>query len=116
MRAMVLFDMIGARDLVVRRDLSSKAWLTDLVWDAANRTGHGDTFVDQPFSVGGDDHMPFLAAGVPSVDIIDLQDYPQWHRAEDDLAHVSAASLQTVGDVALAALPSVERRVLTLAR
>ena len=31
-----------------------------------------------------DDHMPFLKAGVPSLDIIDL-DYPQWHTAEDTL-------------------------------
>jgi Zn-dependent M28 family amino/carboxypeptidase len=47
--------------------------------------------------------MPFVEAGVPSVDIIDLMDYPRWHTAEDDLAHVAAGSLQIVGDVILAA-------------
>jgi len=48
---------------------------------------------------------------VPSVDIIDLE-YPQWHTAQDDLDHVSARSLQTVGDVVLAALPAIEKRAI----
>ena len=54
-----------------------------------------------------DDHLPFLAAGVPSVDIIDL-DYPPWHTPKDTLDAVSARSLQVVGDVVLAALPTIE--------
>jgi Peptidase family M28 len=56
-----------------------------------------------------DDHLPFLAAGVPSVDIIDL-DYEPWHTAKDTLDAVSARSLQVVGDVVLAALPQIETR------
>jgi hypothetical protein len=54
-----------------------------------------------------DDHLPFLAAGVPSLDIIDL-DYPQWHRADDNLDNVAARSLQIVGDTLLASLPEIE--------
>ena len=38
-----------------------------------------------------DDHLPFLEAGVPAVDIIDL-DYPAWHTADDTLDKVSAGS------------------------
>ena len=57
-----------------------------------------------------DDHLPFVQAGVPSVDIIDL-DYPQWHTAQDTLDAVSARSLQVVGDVVLAALPDIEKRL-----
>jgi hypothetical protein len=49
-------------------------------------------------------------AGVAAVDIIDLQ-YPQWHTAQDDLDHVSQASLQVVGDVVLAALPQIETKL-----
>jgi Zn-dependent M28 family amino/carboxypeptidase len=66
--------------------------------------------MDEDFAIGGDDHFPFLAAGVPAVDIIDF-DYPPWHTALDDLDHVSARSLQIVGDVLLAALPEIERRL-----
>ncbi len=58
-----------------------------------------------------DDHLRFLEAGVPAVDIIDL-DYPAWHTAGDTLDKVSAASLQAVGDVLLAALPEIEKRLI----
>ena len=54
--------------------------------------------------------MPFVRAGVPSVDIIDL-DYPAWHTAQDNLDQVGARSLQIVGDVVLDALPRIEQRL-----
>ena len=62
------------------------------------------------FTIGGDDHFPFLAAGIPAVDVIDF-DYPAWHTAQDDLDRVSPKGLQVVGDVVLAALPDIEKRV-----
>ncbi len=110
-KAMILFDMIGARNLKLLRDGSSTPWLVDMFWTAAKRIGHGATFQDIEYNVGGDDHIPFMEAGIPSVDLIDLNDYPQWHTPQDDLQHVAASSLQIVGDVALAALPDLERRL-----
>jgi hypothetical protein len=104
--AMVLVDMIGDRDLRIRRETQSTAWLTNLIWTAARRLNHQSVFIDETTLVA-DDHLPFLAAGVPAVDIIDL-DYPQWHTPDDTLEHVSARSLQVVGDVLLAALPDIE--------
>jgi Zn-dependent M28 family amino/carboxypeptidase len=108
--ALVLLDMIGDRSLNVRRDTNSTPWLTEIVWAAARRMGHGAHFVDEPFAVE-DDHIPFVQAGVPAVDLIDL-DYPDWHTAGDTLDKVSAGSLQVVGDVVLAALPEIEARLL----
>lgn len=110
LRAMILLDMIGDRGLNLRRDTSSTAWLTDIVWAAARRLGYASNFLDQPFPVE-DDHMHFLKAGVPAVDLIDL-DYPDWHTAGDTLDKVSARSLQIVGDVVLAALPDIEARLI----
>ena len=57
-----------------------------------------------------DDHQPFVEAGIPSVDIIDLE-YPAWHTPQDTLDACSARSLQTVGDVLLAALPEIEAKL-----
>jgi hypothetical protein len=54
-------------------------------------------------------------AGVPAIDIIDFE-YPAWHTAADDLDHVSARSLQVVGDVVLEAWPAIEQRLATPAR
>lgn len=110
LKALILLDMIGDRGLNLRRDTNSTPWLTDIVWAAAKRLGHGAHFLDEPFPVE-DDHIPFLKAGVPSVDLIDL-DYADWHQAGDTLDKVSARSLQVVGDVVLAALPEIEARLL----
>jgi glutaminyl-peptide cyclotransferase len=110
LKALVLLDLVGDRNLNIRRESSSTRWLTDLVWASAKELGYERYFVDEEFAVGGDDHMPFLKAGVPAIDIIDL-DYAAWHTARDDLDAVSARSLQIVGDVVLAALPHIETRL-----
>jgi glutaminyl-peptide cyclotransferase len=109
LKANVLVDMIGDRDLRMRRDGNSTPWLTDIVWDAAKKLNLDGAFIPETTRIE-DDHLPFLAAGVPSVDIIDLE-YEPWHTAKDTLDAVSARSLQTVGDVVLAALPAIEARV-----
>jgi len=106
-RAMILVDMIGDRDLRILRETNSTPWLTDAIWNAAKRAGRRE-FIDEPLDVK-DDHLSFLKAGVPAVDIIDL-DYPAWHTEGDTLDKVSAESLQAVGDVVLAALPEILQR------
>jgi len=110
LKAMVLVDMIADRDLGIRRDSYSTPWLTDIIWQTAASMKLGNYFLAAPTSVE-DDHEPFLAAGVPSVDIIDL-DYDAWHTRRDTLDAVSARSLQVVGDVVLASLPAIEQHVL----
>ena len=107
-RAFILVDMIGDTDLGIRREENSTPWLTDAIWSAAKKLNRPE-FLDPPTPIE-DDHLEFLAAGIPSVDIIDL-DYTAWHTAEDTLDRVSAKSLQAVGDVLLAALPAIEERL-----
>jgi Zn-dependent M28 family amino/carboxypeptidase len=110
LKALVLLDMIGDRDLLIRRDSNSTPWLVDIIWSAAARLGHAGTFSNQLTTIE-DDHIPFLRAGVPAVDLIDLEN-PTWHTPQDDLEHVSARSLQTVGEVVLAAIPDIEKRIV----
>jgi Zn-dependent M28 family amino/carboxypeptidase len=107
-KALVLLDMIGERNLVVRRETKSTPWLVDIIWSTARQLGHAATFSNESLEVD-DDHIAFLRAGVPSADVIDL-DYPQWHTAQDDLDHVSVRSLEIVGQVILASLPAIEKR------
>jgi Zn-dependent M28 family amino/carboxypeptidase len=109
-KAMVLVDMIGDRNLDILRDDNSSPWLTDIVWSTADRLGFSSSFLDRHTQIE-DDHIPFAQAGISSLDIIDL-DYPYWHQASDTLDKVSARSLQIVGDVVLAALPRIEARAL----
>ena len=107
-RALILVDMIGDRDLRIPREPRSTRWLTDVIWAAAKRIKRPE-FVNEEFAVE-DDHIPFLEAGVEAVDLIDL-DYPDWHRPSDTVDKLSAKSLQAVGDVLLAALPDIEKRL-----
>jgi Zn-dependent M28 family amino/carboxypeptidase len=109
-KAMLLVDMIADRNLNIRRDTTSTRWLTDIFWNAARSVDGGAAFLPASTQIE-DDHVPFLDAGVPAVDIIDL-DYPQWHTAGDTLDAVSARSLQIVGDVFVAALPKVEAQLM----
>jgi glutaminyl-peptide cyclotransferase len=109
LKALILLDMIGDEHLVIRRESNSTPWLVDAIWAAAGRLGHRAVFSNELTTVD-DDHLPFVRAGVPAVDIIDL-DNPTWHTAQDDLAHVSRQSLQVVGDVVLAALPDIQQRL-----
>ncbi len=112
-KAMILVDMIGHADLRIERDSYSAPWLTDIIWGAARRLGHGGIFLDTMTTVE-DDHVHFVRAGIPSVDIIDLNhfiDRGHWHTAGDNLDAVSAKSLQIVGDVLLASIPDIEKYV-----
>jgi hypothetical protein len=68
------------------------------IWNTAARLGYGTVFIPHTKYTVEDDHLPFIQAGIPSVDIIDL-DYPYWHTTSDLPEHVSIRSLQTVGEV-----------------
>ena len=109
-KAFILLDMVGDKDLNIRREENSTRWLTDIIWGTARRLGHARYFLNETTPIE-DDHLHFVYAGVPAVDVIDL-DYFAWHTAEDTLANVSEQSLDVVGEVVLAALPEIEQRLL----
>jgi len=110
-RAMILLDIIGYKNLSLGRDGMSTTWLLDTVWGTAKQLGYGNVFVDARESIGDDDHAPFLRAGVDALDIIQLSTYPYWHTKEDTLDKISAKSLKTVGDAVLGSLPKIEERL-----
>src|SRR6266498_2100849 len=116
-KAMILLDMIGDRDLTVPREEGSSQWLVEAIWGTSRQLGHAKEFPDRPFAVGDDDHMPFLRAGVPAVDVIDLEygsspeDNDYWHTKEDTLDKISPRSLKIVGDVILLSLPKIEAQI-----
>ena len=110
-RAMILFDLMGYKDLRLGRDELSTVWLLDTVWQTGKQIGYGAQFVDTREGVGDDDHAPFLHAGIDALDIIQLSSYPYWHTKDDTLDKVSAKSLKIVGDTVLASLPKIEERL-----
>lgn len=111
-RAMILLDLMGYKHLELGRDTLSTKWLQDLIWQTGRELGHQKIFVDRPEGVGGDDHEPFLRAGVDAVDLIQLSGYPYWHQADDTIDKISAPSMKIVGDTVLASLPKIADRIV----
>ena len=106
-KALILLDMMGYTKLELGRDTMSSRWLQDIIWQTGRELGHTKIFVDRPEGVGGDDHAPFLNAGIDSVDLIQLSDYSYWHTPQDTIDKISADSMKIVGDTVLASLPRI---------
>jgi len=111
-KAFMLADMIGDKDLDIQRETRSTVWLVDLVRQAAKKYGYERYFFQQDEPVD-DDHMPFVKRGVPSIDIIDLDYGPNnsyHHTAQDTMDKVSARSLTIDGDVFLETIRLIDQR------
>ncbi len=96
----ILLDMVGEKDLLIKKEAISRAQaphLMDRVWAAARKVGAG-AFVDETGVALQDDHVSFLKRGIPVIDLVDFE-YPHWHTVSDTPDKCSAASLQQVGDV-----------------
>jgi hypothetical protein len=110
-KAVILADMVGPKDLKIRRDSGSTGWLTDLVWSKATAFGYQDYFLNSSRPIE-DDHQPFMKRHVAAVDIIDCctEDFPYWHTSGDTMDKVSARSLGMVGHVILATVDDLQNR------
>ncbi len=111
-KAFILLDMVGDRDLTVTIPRNGTPALMSRVFQAAEKCGVRDRFSLNDHAVL-DDHQPFLDAGIPAVDLIDfdygsspgLNDY--WHTSADTMDKLSADSLETVGRVVLQMLNQI---------
>lgn len=108
-KAMILVDMIGAANVKITRDTGSTPWLTNFIWDTAAQLGFQNTFVNEDYTVGGDDHFSFIRRGVAGCDLIDLT-VPYWHTPQDTLDKVAPKSLAIVGQALAATLPRFEKK------
>lgn len=101
-RAMVLLDMIGDRDLDFEIAGNSTPVLETLALKAAKDLGHAKKVNPRRIDMI-DDHVPFLQAGIPALDLIDFNygpDNAYWHTKEDTMDKISADSIKTAADVA----------------
>jgi Zn-dependent M28 family amino/carboxypeptidase len=108
-KALILVDMVADRHLSILGESNSTAWLSDLVFRSARALGCEKLFNGGGFPVE-DDHLPFLAWGIPSVDIIDVTPFRSYHHtAQDSIYKCDPESLTVVGQVLLATLAELER-------
>jgi len=106
----ILLDMVGGANLQLYKEVNSVNYagaVVDRVWNLAARLGVTE-FIPTPKHQVTDDHIPLLNVGIPVIDIIDF-DYAYWHTAGDTPDKCSAASLEKVGRVVLAAVYNPEK-------
>lgn len=101
----VLLDMVGDADPRFPVEGISAQYANPVVqkvWRAAERLGYEEYF---PTSVGRnltDDHVPLIEADLPTANVIDFTygpDHAYWHTPLDVPEHVSATTLEMVGEV-----------------
>ena len=112
-KALLLADMIGDKDLDILRDTSSAAWVEDLIGQAAANLGYQSYFFQEVTGMGGDDHIPFAKIGVPVADLIDFTygyNNAFHHTTEDTIDKLSPKSLQITGDVILETIRLINGR------
>jgi Zn-dependent M28 family amino/carboxypeptidase len=111
-KAFILADMIGDKDLNIQRETQSTDWLVALVRQAAKKFGYDHYFFQTEKAVE-DDHLAFVRRGVPSIDVIDLDYGPNnsyHHTAQDTMDKISARSLTIDGDVFLETIRLINLR------
>ena len=111
-RALILLDMVGDRDLEIMKERNSTPWLNELVWIAADQAGLRG-ILSSAESYVEDDHIPFLDAGIACVDLIDLNYGPgnsYWHTEADTLDKISAESMEKTGRLVLHLLPLLQEK------
>jgi hypothetical protein len=105
----VVIDMIGRRGLSVPKEANSVAAAGPLV-EAIWATGRELGLTVLADSVGApvyDDHIPFLEARIPAVDLISLDD-PDWHTLRDLPGNCAPESLGQIGRLLLALVARAE--------
>ena len=111
-KAFMLADMIGDKDLDIQRESQSTGWLVRLVAQAAKKFGYERYFFQQE-GAWKTITCRLLQRGVPSIDVIDLDYGPNnsyHHTAQDTMDKISAHSLTIDGDVFLETIRLIDQR------
>ena len=101
--AAIVLDFVGDRELAIPREQFSNRRLWGRLRAASGRTGFARHFPGREQGAVLDDHVPFIRAGVPAIDLIDF-DFDCWHMRCDNLTAVSPQSLNAVGETMMAFL------------
>ncbi len=99
---MILLDMVGVENLRFIREQYSTSSLLDELFAVGRQLGYSKQFPSNPTTASiMDDHRAFVNIGIPAADLIinfwDNQHWPYHHTTQDDLTHISNASLEITG-------------------
>jgi Zn-dependent M28 family amino/carboxypeptidase len=116
-KAVLIADMIGDKDLNILEEMGSTPWLRAIFQQAAINTRRtANVFKTQGSEE--DDHLPFLQRGIPALDVIDVDYGPHTiaapdgyhHTVQDTLDKISPQSLQISSDLFLESIRLINQR------
>jgi Peptidase family M28 len=107
-RALILLDFVAGNGMRIQREASSDPVLWSRLRRAAKTVGAASAFPPGTGSAITDDHTPFLAQGVPAIDLIQWP-YACWHKPCDDMSAVSERSLDQSGETVLELVRTLSR-------
>lgn len=108
----VVIDMIGREGVRIPREANSVLLagpLVNRIWEIG-RELRLTVLSDSAGTSVFDDHIPFLQAGIPAADLIDMND-PRWHTSQDLPEFCSARSLGEIGRLLLGVIARSEREL-----
>ena len=114
-KAFIVADMIGWKNLNIDKEGNSTPWLLDTLYKAGKNTGHGSYLFRESQAIE-DDHLPFKQRGVPVLDVIDFeygtaQDPEAFHHtAQDTMDKLSVTSLQVSADLFVELVKLIDQR------
>ncbi len=107
----ILLDIVGAPGSKFYREGISQYFANNIVekvWDAANKLGYADTFINEEIGAITDDHLYVNQfARIPCIDIInyDVESGSgfgaHWHTVNDNMEWISPETLEIVGQTVL---------------
>jgi len=116
-KAVLVADMIGDKDLNILEEMGSTPWLRAILRQAAANTHHSANVFKTQGSEE-DDHLPFLQRGIPALDVIDVDYGPHTiaapdgyhHTAQDTIDKISPQSLQISSGLFLESIRLINQR------
>ena len=109
-RGFFLLDMIGDKQLGVARETESDRQLQDVIARAAGQLGYSQYFFQYDVGII-DDHVPFINAGIPAVDVVDAR-FGRMGPAFDSMGEFHHANTDTMDKVSQQSLEVVGRTIL----
>jgi len=109
-RGFFLLDMIGDKQLGVARETESNRPLQDVIARAAAQLGYSQYFFQYQVGII-DDHVPFIRAGIPAVDVVDAM-YGRMGPTFDSMGEFHHANTDTIDKVSQRSLEVVGRTML----
>lgn len=106
---LILLDYVANEGLTLPREGNSDPALWAELRAAAERVGSAGRFPDAEASPIADDHLPFIAEGVPAIDLIDFS-YEHRDSVADTLDKLDQDALDAVGEAVVELVRARSRR------